>query len=75
MTVTGSMQGMKAMKMMYTPKGGAPREVAFVTSTPAGFTITKTNPLQPENGELRAVFYRRTLPYGNQSPIYPITLS
>lgn len=74
-TVSGSMQGMNALKMMYTPKGGTAREVAFVTSTPAGFTITKTQPGVPENGELRAVFYKKNLPYGNQSPIYPITLS
>lgn len=74
-TVAGSMKGMNAMKMVYTPKGGEPREVAFITSTPAGFTITKADPDKPENGELRAVFYKKNVPFGNPSPIYPITLS
>lgn len=73
--VTGSMQGMNALRMVYTPKGGEPREVAFITSTPAGFTITKADPDKPENGELRAVFFKKNLPFGNPSPIYPITLS
>lgn len=73
--VAGSMRGMNAMKMVYTPKGGEPREVAFITSTPAGFTISKADPAQPENGELRAYFYKKNLPYGNPSPNYPITLS
>ena len=50
-------------------------KVAFLTSTPAGFTITKTDPTKPENGELRAFFYKKNAPYGTPSPNYPITLS
>ena len=73
--VAGSMQGMNAMKLVYTPTGGTGREVAFLTSTPAGFTITKTDPTKPENGELRAFFYKKNAPYGTPSPNYPITLS
>lgn len=61
--------------MIYTPKGVQPHEVAFVTSTPSEFTITKADPAKPENGELQAVFYRKNLPFGGASPIYPITLA
>lgn len=74
-SMTGSMQGNKSMKVLWTPKGGVTREVATVTSMPANITITKTDPNEPESGQLQAQFYNKNLPYGNPSPSYNITLA
>jgi hypothetical protein len=73
-TVGGSMQGASAMQITYTPKGGVSRQVAFVTKTPVEITITKADPLEPENGSLQAQFYKKNELYGNPSAVYPITL-
>lgn len=73
-TVGGSMQGMSAMAITYTPKGGVSRQVAFVTSTPVEIAITKEDPLEPENGTLQAQFYKKNEPFGSPSAVYPITL-
>lgn len=74
-SISGSMQGNSSMKVLWTPKGGVTREVATITSTPANITITKTDPNEPESGMLQAQYYNKNLPYGNPSPIYPITLA
>jgi hypothetical protein len=73
--ISGSMQNNGAMKVMYTPKGGVPREVAFVTSLPATITITKTDASEPEAGSIQAQFYKKNQPVGSPSPNYPVTLT
>lgn len=75
LVISGSMQNMSGMKLIYTPKGGAPREVGFVTSMPVTITITKTDPNEPESGSLQAQYYKKNQPFGNLSPSYPITLA
>lgn len=75
LVISGSMQNNGAMKVMYTPKGGVPREVAFVTSLPATITITKTDPNEPESGTIQAQFYKKNQPVGTPSPSYPVTLT
>lgn len=73
--LSGSMQGMDALRVEYAPKGGQFATVAFLTNTPGGFQITPANPNQPESGHIRAVFIRRNEEIGNYSADYPVTLS
>jgi hypothetical protein len=73
--LTGSMQGMDAMRVEYAPKGGSFSTVAFLTNTPGGFQITPANPNQPETGHIRAVFIKKNADFGNYSPDYPVTVS
>lgn len=73
--ISGSMQGMDALRVEYAPRGGSFTTVAFLTKTPGGFQITPANPNQPEAGFIRAVFIKKNAEYGNFSPNYPITLS
>lgn len=74
-TVTGSMQGMDALKVEYAPKGGNFATVAFLTNTPGGFQITPATPGEPETGHIRAVFIKKNEVFGNYSADYPVTLS
>ena len=46
--ITGSMNKMNGVRIMYTVKGGVAREVGFFTSLPATVVITKTN-ANPQN--------------------------
>ena len=73
--VTGSMQGMDALRVEYAPKGGEFTTVAFLTKTPGGFQITPTNPSGAETGFVRAVFIKKNEEFGNFSPNYPVTVS
>ena len=73
--IAGSMQGMDALRVEYQPVGGKFATVAFLTKTPGGFQITPTNPNQPENGFIRAVFIKKNEEYGSFSPNYPVTIS
>ncbi|MGB7207889.1 MAG: hypothetical protein WBD27_04445 [Pyrinomonadaceae bacterium] len=73
--LTGSMQGMDALRVEYAPKGGDFTTVAFLTKTPGGFQITPTNPSGAETGFVRAVFIKKNEEYGNFSPNYPVTVS
>ncbi|HRI02789.1 MAG TPA: hypothetical protein PLL77_03505 [Pyrinomonadaceae bacterium] len=75
-TVSGSMQGMDAMRVEYQRAGSATwATVAFLTKTPGTFTITPATPGTPENGRIRAVFIKKNEQFGNFSPEYPVTLS
>lgn len=74
LVISGSLQGANAAKFFWTPKGGEMREVASVTSLPATITITKTDPNEPESGQLQVQYYKKNLPYGNPSPNYNVTL-
>ena len=73
--ITGSMQGMDALRVEYAPKGGAFAPVAFLTNTPGGFQVTPAKPGEPETGQIRAVFIRKNEAYGNYSANYPVTVS
>lgn len=73
--ISGSMQGMDAMRVEYAPKGGQFRTVAFLTNTPGGFSISPTTPGQPESGHIRAIYIKRNAEFGNFSADYPVTLS
>lgn len=73
-TLSGSMQGMDALRVEYSRDGSAFRTVAFLTTTPGGFQITPENPNQPEKGFLRAVYINKNDQVGNFSAIYPVTL-
>ena len=72
--LTGSMQGMDALRVEYSRNGEDFKTVAFLTTTPGGFTISPANPNQPEKGLLRAVYIRKNEEIGNYSPIFPVTL-
>ena len=74
-SLTGSMQGMDALRVEYAPNGGSFAPVAFLTNTPGSFQITPANPNQPEAGRIRAVFIRKNAEYGNFSADYPVTVS
>ena len=73
--ISGSMQGMDALKVEYAPKGGNFATVAFLTNMPGGFRITTETPGQPEKGHVRAVFIKKNEQYGNYSADYPVTVS
>lgn len=73
--ISGSMQGMDAMRVEYAPKGGQFRTVAFLTNTPGGFSVSPTTPGTPESGHIRAVFIKKNEEFGNFSADYPVTLS
>lgn len=73
--ISGSMQGMDAMRVEYAPKGGQFRTVAFLTNTPGGFSISPATPGQPESGHIRAVYIKKNEEFGNFSADYPVTLS
>lgn len=74
-TLTGSMHGMDAMRVEYAPANGSFSTVGFATNTPVVVNITPTNPNQPENGQIRAVFIKKNSPFGNFSANYPVTIS
>ena len=73
--LTGSMQGMDALRVEYSKQGGEFTTIAFLTKTPGGFQVTPSNPNQPENGFIRAVFIKKNEEFGNFSPNYPVTVS
>lgn len=73
--VSGSMQGMDALKIEYARKGGTFSTVAFLTNTPGGFAVNPATPGQPETGHIRAVFIKKNAEYGNYSADYPVTVS
>lgn len=73
--ISGSMQGMDAMRVEYAPAGGSFRTVAFLTNTPGGFTLTRENPEVPETGQIRAVYIKKNAEYGNFSASYPVTVA
>ena len=74
-TISGSMQGMDALRVEYARKGGAFTPVAFLTNMPGGFQITPATPGQPESGHIRAVYIKKNAEYGNFSADYPVTVS
>jgi hypothetical protein len=73
--LVGSMQGMDALRVEYSPKGGEFTTVAFLTKTPGGFQVNTALPDQPENGFLRCIYIKKNEDFGNYSPTYQVTLS
>ena len=70
--ITGSMQGMDALRVEYAPRDGEFRPVAFLTNTPSGFQITPADPDKPEAGFIRTIFIRKSADYGRYSAICPV---
>jgi hypothetical protein len=73
--ISGSLQGMKAMKVQYQAKGSNTVQEFFLTNLPAEITITATTPGQPENGFIRGVLIENNAPVGQWSPDFPVTIS
>lgn len=73
--LTGSMQGMDALRVEYSKTGGQFTTVAFLTKTPGGVQINTSTPNVPENGFIRAVFIKKNEEYGNFSPNYPVLIA
>ncbi len=73
--VSGSMQGMDAMRVEYKRKGGNWENIAFLTNTPGGFQISPASPGAAETGHIRAVFIKKNAEFGNYSPDYPVTVA
>ena len=73
--LTGSMQGMDALRVEYAPNGGNFATVAFLTKTPGGFQINTKVPNQPEIGRIRAIYIRKNVDFGNFSPDYPVMVA
>jgi len=73
--LTGSMQGMDALRVEYSRDGNNFTTVAFLTNTPGGFQVTPQTPNQPEKGFVRAVFIKKNEVVGNYSANYPVTVS
>lgn len=74
-SISGSLQGMDALRVEYSKTGGEFAAVAFLTKTPGGFQINTAAPNTPETGFIRAVFIKKNEEYGNFSPNYPVTVS
>lgn len=75
-SLSGSMQGMDALKVEYSRDGGNNfQTVAFLTNTPGGFQVTPVDPTKPEKGFIRAVYIKRNEEVGQFSPNYPVTVS
>ena len=74
-SVSGSMQGMDALKVEYSRNGSDFTTVAFLTNTPQGFQIDPQTPNQPEKGFIRAKFIKKSEEVGQYSANYPVTLS
>jgi len=72
--ITGSMQGMDALRVEYAPKNGEFRTVAFLTNTPSGFHITPADPDKPEAGFIRTIFINKSSEYGRYSANYPVVI-
>jgi len=72
--LSGSMQGMDALRVEYAPKGGNFAPVAFLTNTPGSFTVIPAVPGEPESGHIRAVFIKKNEEFGSYSADYPVTL-
>jgi len=75
LSLSGSMQGMDALRVEYARKGGNFATVAFLTNTPGSFTIAPAVPGEPESGHIRAVFIKKNSEFGNFSADYPVTLA
>jgi hypothetical protein len=73
--LSGSMQGMDALRIEYAPVGGEFKTVAFLTRTPGGFQLNGSLANQPETGQIRAIFVHKNEDYGNFSPNYTVTVS
>ncbi len=73
-TLSGSMQGMDALRVEHSRDGATFNTVAFLTTTPGGFQITPEDPNQPEKGFLRAVYINKNDQVGSFSALYPVTL-
>jgi hypothetical protein len=74
--VSGSMQGMDAMRVEYQRVGATAWNIAaFLTKMPGSFTVTPQTPGEPENGRVRAVFIKKNEQFGEFSPEYPVTVS
>ncbi len=74
--ISGSMQGMDAMRVEYLRKGSSEWvTVAFLTKLPAEFTITPAAAGVPEIGNIRAIYIQKNADVGNFSPQYEITIS
>lgn len=74
-TITGSMQGMPAMRVEYAAKGQTYGSVAVITNLPAQITVPMANPNVPQLGTIRTIFIKKNADYGNYSPNYDVTLA
>ena len=74
--IAGSLQGMDALKVEYSRKGGTGFVlVGFLTKLPGSVLIAPHTPGEPETGNIRGHFIKKNVPFGNSSPEYPVTLS
>lgn len=73
--IKGSMQGMSMIRVDYRPAGGQFSPKGYFSMTPFVVTVNPTVPGSAEKGELRAVFIEKNEPFGQFSPIYPVTVS
>ena len=74
--LSGSMQGMDAMRVEYYRKGSNTWQlVGYFTKMPGELTITPHVAGEPESGNIRAMFIKKNADFGNYSPEYAITVS
>lgn len=74
-TITGSMQGLPAMRVEYAAKGQTYGTVAVITNLPAQITVPMANPNVPQLGTIRTIFIKKNADFGNYSPNYDVTLA
>ena len=72
--ISGSLKGMDAMRVEYRAKNGEWILAGFFTNMPNQFTVTPQTPGAPELGYVRGVFIKKSVPFGNPSPEYPVTM-
>ena len=74
-SLDGSLQGMKMMRVEYWAKGASAPQVDKFDKLPAVMTVTPKTAGEPETGHLRAFLLKDNEQIGQSSPDYPVTLS
>lgn len=74
-SLDGSLQGMKMMRVEYRAKGASAPQTGTFDKLPAVMTVTPKTAGEAETGHLRAVLLKDNEQVGQASPDYPVTLS
>lgn len=74
-SLDGSLQGMKMIRVEYRAKGANVPQTASFDKLPAVMTIYPKTAGEPETGHLRAFLLKNNEQVGQASPDYPVTLS
>lgn len=72
--ISGSMQGVKILKVEYLKKGANIPQTFFLDKLPAVINIFPSQSGEPESGQIRAIFFENNKETGKWSPNYTLTV-